>query len=182
MLDQRITIQTTGFVVKPSTEDTNEDFSVADATTSFETSTDILSEIETSTDILSEIENSTDILSEIEKSDSSANDDDDDVIALNVSGQKISTFRSTLTAVPNSKLALMFTKDNTNIGQSRGKQSAMFFDYNPVQFNYLLDQLRMIKRSPEIPAYELNIQAPNADIRMNFSYMIFDLGLNRKSN
>ncbi len=172
MLDQRIIIQTTGFVVNPPTEDINEDFLVVDATTSFENSTDILSEVE----------NSTDILSEIEKSDSSANDDDDDVIELNVSGQKISTFRSTLTAVPNSKLALMFTKDNTSIGQSEDKQGAMFFDYNPVQFNYLLDQLRMIKRSPEIPAYELDIRAPNADIRMNFSYMTSDLGLNRKSN
>jgi hypothetical protein len=120
--------------------------------------------------------NSTKILSEIEKSESS----DDDVIELNVSGQRIITLRSTLTAVPNSKLALMFTKNNTGARQSMGKLGTIFFDYNPIQFNYLLDQLRMIKRTPEIPAYELDIRAPNADIRMNFSYMISDLGLNRK--
>ena len=108
--------------------------------------------------------------------------DEDDVIELNVSGQKISTFRSTLTAVPNSKLALMFTKDNTSTVLPRDKQGAVVFDYNPVQFNYLLDQLRMIKRSPEIPVYELELRAPRAVIHTNFSYMIADLGLNRKSN
>ncbi len=122
------------------------------------------------------IKNSTEILSEIEKPESL----DDDVIELDVGGQKITTLRSTLTAVPNSKLAMMFTKDNTSLQQLRGKQGTVFFDYNPVQFNYLLDQLRMIRRTPEIPAYELDIQAPIADIRLNFSYMISDLGLNRK--
>jgi len=134
----------------------------------------------TSTDIFLDdtalVGNSTKILSEIEKSESS----DDDVIELNVSGQRIITLRSTLTAVPNSKLALMFTKNNTSTRQSMSKLGTVFFDYNPIQFNYLLDQLRMIKRTPEIPAYELDIRAPNADIRMNFSYMISDLGLNRK--
>jgi Cu/Ag efflux protein CusF len=122
------------------------------------------------------VENSTEILSNIEKPESL----DDDVIELDVSGQKITTLRSTLTAVPNSKLAMMFTKDNTSLQQLRDKQGTVFFDYNPVQFNYLLDQLRMIKRTPEIPAYELDIRAPGADTRMNFSYMISDLGLNRK--
>jgi hypothetical protein len=122
------------------------------------------------------IENLTEILTEIEKSKSS----DNDVIELNVSGQRIITLRSTLTAVPNSKLALMFTKDNTSARQSIDKLGTVFFDYNPIQFNYLLDQLRMIKRTPEIPAYELDIRAPNADTRLNFSYMISDLGLNRK--
>jgi hypothetical protein len=122
------------------------------------------------------VENATGILLETEKSDSS----NDDVIELNVGGQRIITLRSTLTAVPNSKLALAFTKDNAGIQQSRDKPSIIFFDYNPIHFNYLLDQLRMIKRTPNIPAYELDIRAPNTDIPSNFSYMIADLGLNRK--
>ncbi|CAF3673051.1 unnamed protein product [Rotaria sp. Silwood1] len=105
---------------------------------------------------------------------------DDDVIELNVSGERISTLRSTLTVVPNSKLAQMFTKGNRSVWQSRDKQNATFFDYNPVQFKYLLDQLRMIKRTPEIPPEEIIFQTPNADIQTNFSYMIVDLGLNRK--
>jgi hypothetical protein len=128
----------------------------------------------------SSFKHSTEILSETEKSDMPA--DDDDIIELNVGGQKISTLRSTLTAVPNSKLALIFTKNNTDVEQSRDKEVTVFVDYNPVQFNYLLDQLRIIKRSPQIPAYELNIQTSQKDTQMNFSYMISDLGLARKSN
>ncbi|CAF1411509.1 unnamed protein product [Rotaria sp. Silwood1] len=111
----------------------------------------------------------------------SSSSSDDDVIELNVSGERISTLRSTLTVVPNSKLAQMFTKGNRSVWQSRDKQNATFFDYNPVQFKYLLDQLRMIKRTPEIPSEEIIFQTPNADIQTNFSYMIADLGLNRKS-
>ncbi len=121
------------------------------------------------------IENSSEIPWETEKVESSI----DDVIELNVGGQRITTLRSTLTAVPNSKLALMFTNDKKIISQSREKKSRVFFDYNPVHFNYLLDQLRTIKRTPEIPPYDINIQAPNADIKSNFSDMISDLGLNR---
>jgi hypothetical protein len=108
---------------------------------------------------------------------------DDDIIELNVGGQRITTFRSTLTVVPNSKLALLFTKDNKTQTKLKTKQNLpYFFDYNPVQFQYLLDQLRAMKRSPQIPAYELNIVAPNVDVRFNFSDMLFDLGLNRKLN
>ena len=39
----------------------------------------------------------------------------DDIIELNVGGQSIRTFRSTLTAVPNSKLALLFTKNENKL-------------------------------------------------------------------
>ncbi|CAF3852858.1 unnamed protein product [Rotaria sp. Silwood2] len=111
---------------------------------------------------------------EIHNSSSSS----DDIIELNVSGEKISTLRSTLTAIPKSKLALIFAKDNQSIMQSKDKQNRIFFDYNSVQFKYLLDQLRMKKRTPEIPPDEITFQAPNQDIQTNFSYMIADLGLN----
>jgi hypothetical protein len=108
----------------------------------------------------------------------------DDIIDLNVGGQKITTFRSTLTAVPNSKLALMFTKNNKNKTISKSKQEIVhrFFDYNPVQFQYLLDQLRAIKHMPQTPAYELDFKAPNVDVRFDFSDMLVELGLNRKLN
>jgi hypothetical protein len=114
---------------------------------------------------------------EIDKSESSL----DDIIELNVGGQRISTFRSTLTVVPDSKLALLFSKDNKNQAKSKSKKDKIyFFDYNPIQFGYLLDQLRSLKRMPKTPAYELNIAAPNVDVRFNFSVMLFELGLNRK--
>lgn len=96
----------------------------------------------------------------------------DDIVELNVGGKRISTLRSTLTAVPNSKLAQVFTR-----GASE-QHREHFFDYNPVQFEYLLDQLRVIKRLPPVPVFELNLTAPHADFRFNFSLMLDDLGLN----
>ncbi|CAF3321249.1 unnamed protein product [Rotaria socialis] len=101
----------------------------------------------------------------------------DDVIELNVGGQKITTLRSTLTAVPSSKLARMFSKDNTEKHLPVDQQGAVFFDYNPIYFNYLLDQLRTIKRQPEKPEYQLQFQAPFIGSQLNFTHMLVDLGL-----
>jgi hypothetical protein len=102
------------------------------------------------------------------------------VIELNVGGQKITTLRSTLTIVPNSKLARMFSKDNPEKNLPMDKQGAVFFDYNPIYFNYLLDQLRAIKRMPEKPGYQLQFQAPYVSSQLNFTHMLIDLGLTRK--
>ncbi len=102
------------------------------------------------------------------------------MIELNVGGQKITTLRSTLTIVPNSKLARMFSKDNPEKNLSMDKQGAVFFDYNPLYFNYLLDQLRAIKRMPEKPSYQLQFQAPYVSSQLNFTHMLIDLGLTRK--
>lgn len=108
-------------------------------------------------------------------------DDAEEVVELNVGGQRITTLRSTLTAVPNSKLALMFTKGaREERTVSTDSQGAFVFDYNPDHFSYLLDQLRTIKRMPRKPVYEINITAPVNNSPSNFSYMIADLGLNRK--
>ncbi|CAF1290444.1 unnamed protein product [Adineta ricciae] len=95
----------------------------------------------------------------------------DDIIELNVGGQRITTFRSTLTAVPNSKLAVLFAK---NVPKPKSKH---FFDYNPVLFEHLLDQLRAIKRDPQVPTYELNFAAPYSSVPFNFSTMLVELGL-----
>ncbi|CAF2054829.1 unnamed protein product [Rotaria magnacalcarata] len=103
---------------------------------------------------------------------------DDDIIELNVGGEKISTLRSTLTAVPKSKLAKMFMKNHESKLNLRDNMDTVFFDYNPVQFKYLLDQLRTIKRNPEMPAYAVEFQAPNGDLKANFTAMLTDLGLN----
>ncbi|UJR31188.1 hypothetical protein I4U23_018694 [Adineta vaga] len=104
-------------------------------------------------------------------------DDDDDVIELNIGGERITTLRSTLTAVPNSKLALMFSKNNTEVHKSKDQFNAVFFDYNPIQFKYLLDQLRTIKRRQDLSPYEIHYDAPLAKIQTNFSDLISDLGL-----
>ena len=106
----------------------------------------------------------------------------DDVIELNVGGQKMTTLRSTLTVVPHSKLAKMFDKDNSEKNLPLDKQGAVFFDYNPIHFNYLLDQLRAIKRMPKTPGYQLQFQAPYVSSQLNFTHMLVDLGLTRKLN
>lgn len=104
----------------------------------------------------------------------------DDVIELNVGGQKITTLRSTLTVVPNSKLAQMFSKDQSEKNLFVDKQGAVFFDYNPAYFSYLLDQLRAIKRAPKKPSYQIQFQAPYISSQLNFTHMLADLGLTRK--
>lgn len=106
--------------------------------------------------------------------------DGDDVIELNVGGERITTLRSTLTAIPNSTLALMFATTDSDSRNVKDTQGAVFLDYNPEQFKYLLDQLREIKRTPTLRPYEIEIQAPKIDTHSNFSHMIADLGLNRK--
>ena len=108
-------------------------------------------------------------------------DDAEDVIELNVGGQRITTFRSTLTAVPNSTLALMFAKTTTKKRNlPTDKDGAVVFDYNPTNFNFLLDQLRTISQMPPKPAYEIDILVPLDRGPANFSHMIHKLGLFRE--
>ena len=104
----------------------------------------------------------------------------DDIIELNVGGQKMSTLRSTLTAVPNSRLALIFSNDNSKQGLQIDKQGAVFFDYNPMYFNYLLDQLRAIKRTPKLSRYQLQFSSPFVGTHVNFTHMLVDFGLTCK--
>ncbi|UJR15496.1 hypothetical protein I4U23_002439 [Adineta vaga] len=101
----------------------------------------------------------------------------DDIIELNIGGEKMTTLRSTLTAVPNSKLSSMFSKDNAKRMLPLDKQGAVFFDYNPLYFSYLLDQLRDIKRIPDLSGYHLQIPAPYMNSHVNFTHMLVDLGL-----
>jgi hypothetical protein len=105
----------------------------------------------------------------------------DDIIELNIGGQKMTTLRSTLTAIPNSKLALMFSKNNTKNTLQTDKQGAVFFDYNPIYFNYLLDQLRTIKRMTKKYGYQLQLSSPPfISSQVNFTQMLADFGLTRK--
>jgi len=106
----------------------------------------------------------------------------DDIIELNVGGEKMTTLRSTLTAVPNSKLSLMFSKDDQKKTLPIDKQGAVFFDYNPIYFNYLLDQLRAIKRMPKGSIYQVQFSPPFINTQLNFTHMLVDLGLTRKLN
>jgi hypothetical protein len=106
----------------------------------------------------------------------------DDIIDLNIGGQKMTTLRSTLTAIPNSKLASMFSKNNTKNTLLTDKQGAVFFDYNPIYFSYLLDRLRTIKRMPKRLGYQFQFLPPFTIAQVNFTQMLVDLGLTRMLN
>ena len=77
---------------------------------------------------------------------------DDDIIDLNVGGQRLSTTRSTLCQVEGSLLASMFS-GRWEDSLKRDKDGAVFFDFNPQHFALILDYLRQKKiESPENPA------------------------------
>jgi hypothetical protein len=107
---------------------------------------------------------------------------ENDVIELNVGGQKMAAFRSTLTAVRNSKLARFFSDADGKINTTLKRKGSVqyFFDYNPEHFKYLLDQLRWVKRTGAVPFYELNFIEPKIDAPFAYSAMLSELGLTRK--
>jgi hypothetical protein len=77
---------------------------------------------------------------------------DDDIIHLNIGGQKFTSTRSTLCQVEGSLLATMFS-GRWERGLKRDEDGAVFFDVNPQYFSYILDYLRTKKfASPENPA------------------------------
>ncbi len=66
---------------------------------------------------------------------------DDDLIYLNVGGQKLATTRSTLCQVEGSLIASMFNGDWDG-NQKRDKDGAVFLDYDPQYFVPILNYLR----------------------------------------
>jgi hypothetical protein len=67
--------------------------------------------------------------------------DDDPLILLNIGGTHMTTRRSTLMRIPNTVLALAFVSPwSENI--TCDNDGRLFFDYDPILFQYLLNQLR----------------------------------------
>ena len=100
---------------------------------------------------------------------------DDDIIDLNVGGQKLSTTRSTLCQVEGSLLASMFS-GRWEDSLKRDKDGAVFLDFNPQYFVLILDYLRQKKiASPENPAPMPNV---SEDQLQSFTNLVEYLGLN----
>ena len=99
---------------------------------------------------------------------------DDDIIHLNVGGQKFSTTRATLCQVEGSLLATMFSgrwEDRVK----RDKDGVVFFDFNPEYFGWILDYLRAKKiSSPENSA--VLAEVPKNQMK-NFNTLLEYLGL-----
>ena len=102
---------------------------------------------------------------------------DDDIILLNVGGQKFTSTRSTLCQVEGSLLATMFS-GRWEDSVKRDQDGAVFFDVNPQYFGYILDYLRAKKiATPENPAPFPEV--PQNQER-NFSNLVEYLGLSKE--
>ena len=99
---------------------------------------------------------------------------DDDIIHLNIGGQKFTTERSTLCQVEGSLLAAMFS-GRWEVGRKRDQDGAVCFDFNPEYFGVILDYLRAKKiTTPENPA---KVPTVSEDQETNFKILIEYLGL-----
>ena len=99
---------------------------------------------------------------------------DDDIINLNVGGEKITTKRSTLCQVQGSLLASMFS-GRWEKSLARDENGCIFFDFNPQYFVFILDYLRAKKIStPENPAPLPKV--PEEQVK-NFNNLVEYLGL-----
>ncbi|XP_028409764.1 uncharacterized protein LOC114532454 [Dendronephthya gigantea] len=100
--------------------------------------------------------------------------DDDDVIHMNVGGQKFTTTRSTLCQIEDSLLASMFSGRWEN-SVLRDQDGAVFFDYNPKYFDFILAYLRAkTMATPENPAALPEV--PDDQVK-NFRSLVGYLGL-----
>ena len=99
---------------------------------------------------------------------------DDDIISLNVGGQKFTTTRSTLCQVEGSLLSTMFS-GRWEDGLQRDQDGAVFFDFNPQYIGYILEYLRTKKiATPEKPA---KLPKVSTDDWQNFTTLVEYLGL-----
>ena len=104
---------------------------------------------------------------------------DDDIIQLNVGGQKFTTTRFTLRQVNGSLLDTMFSRNWTH-GLKRDQDGAIVLDFNPEHFGWILNYLRAKKIStPEkLPVFP---KVPQ-DERKNFNILLKYLGLSDEIN
>ena len=98
----------------------------------------------------------------------------DDIIQLNVGGQKFTTTRFTLRQVNGSLLDTIFSRNWTH-GLKRDQDGAIVLDFNPEHFGWILNYLRAKKISaPEkLPVFP---KVPKDEIK-NFKILLKYLGL-----
>jgi hypothetical protein len=97
-----------------------------------------------------------------------------DVIRLNVGGEIIMTTRQTLTRIPKSILSMIFNgrwEHKLKIDQNGN----IFFDFNPIIFRHLLDQLQLFDSKNFINFFPPS----NPSLFIPFKKMIHKLGLNK---
>jgi hypothetical protein len=78
--------------------------------------------------------------------------DHTDIFQLNVGGEIIMTTRQTLMKIPESTLSILFN-GRWEHKLSKDQNGNIFFDFNPILFRHLLDQLEIIETSNSIQLY-----------------------------
>lgn len=76
--------------------------------------------------------------------------------------------------VPRSRLVQML-KENP-----RDSNGAVFFDFNPILFGSIIDQLRALKSSPNKSLHRYEFVPPFNSFYLNFTSMLIELGLTSK--
>ena len=106
----------------------------------------------------------------------------DDIIQLNVGGQKFTTTRFTLRQVNGSLLDTMFSR-NRKRGLKRDQDGAVVLDFNPEHFGWILNYLRAKKIStPENPAVFPKVpkdEMKNFNILLEYLYLTDEVVLTR---
>jgi hypothetical protein len=98
--------------------------------------------------------------------------DHTDIFQLNVGGEIVLTTRQTLMKIPQSTLSILFNGQWDNQLQT-DKNGNIFFDFNPILFRHLLNQLQIIATNKPIqlyPPFQPSLVAP-------FKKMLRKLGL-----
>ena len=100
-----------------------------------------------------------------------------DVIQLNVGGQKFTTTRSTLRQVNGSLLATMFSETMEH-SLKHDQDGAVVLDFNPEHFSWILNYLRAKKIST--PKNPLVLSKVPKDQKENFNILFDYLGSSDK--
>jgi hypothetical protein len=82
-----------------------------------------------------------------------------DVIRLNVGGEILMTTRQTLTNIPKSTLSILFNGRWEHKLQT-DQDGNIFFDFNPIVFRHLLDQLEIIETNKLYPPSQPSLIQP----------------------
>jgi hypothetical protein len=98
--------------------------------------------------------------------------DHTDIFQLNVGGEIIITTRQTLMKIPKSTLSILFNGQWDN-QLPKDKNGNIFFDFNPILFRHLLDQLQIIETNNSIQLYPPS----QPSLVKPFNKMIKKLGL-----
>lgn len=92
-----------------------------------------------------------------------------DKIKLNVGGVLLAPSRSTLTAFPNSKLAMLFS-GRWDKKLQRDKNNRVFLDVDPACFRVILDYLTLCSKSPGV-CHPLPLSQVSEDLKTVFAHL-----------